>query len=258
MQALVPALIRILILTGQTDPSHDWRLSTPYLRQALAATGRFQVEVTEDPRALTSGTLAGFDALLLHYNGPRWGAPAEKAVEEFLRSGKGMVAFHGVSYGPFYGLVNLKGKWEPAPEPAWPAYAAMMGSTWAPGNIGHGARHAFPVKWVDREHPIARGMEETFTAHDELYHKMDLLPNAHVLATAYSDPARRGTGRDEPMVWTVPFSRGRVVHITLGHDLCSMSQTGFLTTLARSLEWTATGAVTLGPRLTAAPQPCPR
>jgi hypothetical protein len=37
-----------------------------------------------------------------------------------------------------------------------------------------------------------------------------------------------------------------------------MSQTGFLTTLARSLEWTATGAVTLGTRLAAPPQPCPR
>jgi len=241
-QAFAGSPIRVLILTGETDlPYHDWRISTPYLRGVFNNSGRFDVRVEEEPRGLSMATLASYDVLVLNYNGPRWGVETEQAVEQFLRSGRGMIAFHGVSYGPFYGQ-QLSAPRRMAGEP-WSAYAAMMGSTWKLENIGHSARHVFAVKWVDREHPISRGLAEVFMADDELYHKMDLRPEAHVLATALSDPKVRGTGRDEPMIWTVPFGRGRVVHMTLGHDLKAMSQQGFIDALVRGTEWAATGEV---------------
>jgi type 1 glutamine amidotransferase len=72
---------------------------------------------------------------------------------------------------------------------------------------------------------------------------MDHKAGIHVLATAYSDPAKRGTGKDEPIVWTVSFGRGRVVHTTLGHDLKAMAQEGFVTLVVRGVEWAATGKV---------------
>lgn len=247
--------LRVLILTGETDlPYHDWRLTTPFIREFLANTGRFEVKALEEPHGLTKQTIAGYDVLVLNYNGSRWGRESEEAVEEFLRSGKGMVAFHGVSYGEFFGMVK-KQRWEAGPDRGWLAYADMMGATWKPENIGHSLRHVFPVKWIDREHPIARGLEPTFLANDELYHKMDLRPNAHVIATAYSDPELRGTGRDEPIIWTVPFGQGRVVHITLGHDTAAMYQPGVATAFARSTEWAATGAVTLPATISAVPVP---
>jgi type 1 glutamine amidotransferase len=251
---LLPALVaaaplRVLILTGETDlPYHDWRITTPFLRQVLADSGRFQVATEEAPRGLTAQALAGYDVLVLNYNGPRWGAVAEKAVEDFIRSGKGMLAFHGVSYGTFFGQVMNK-RWT-APtdgDRGWVAYADMMGQTWKPENISHSRRHVYTVKWTDPDHPIARGLEPTFQADDELYHKMDLRPNAHVIATAFSDPKVGGTGRDEPQIWTVPFGRGRVVHITLGHDLKAMNRPGFLAAFTRGVEWAATGRVTLPP-----------
>src|SRR3974377_284919 len=45
--ALDGAAIRALIVSGQNN--HDWRTTTPYLRKLLAATGRFDVRVTEEP-----------------------------------------------------------------------------------------------------------------------------------------------------------------------------------------------------------------
>ena len=66
-----------------------------------------------------------------------------------------------------------------------------------------------------------------------------------VLATAFSDPATSGTGRDELILWTVDYGRGRVFHTVLGHADYSMNCIGFITTLQRGTEWAATGQVTL-------------
>jgi type 1 glutamine amidotransferase len=71
------------------------------------------------------------------------------------------------------------------------------------------------------------------------------LVNVQVLATAWSDKAKRGTGEHEPMIWTIAYGKGRVFHTPMGHDLTSIRCTGFITTLQRSTEWTATGKVTL-------------
>ncbi|MEK7407722.1 MAG: ThuA domain-containing protein [Acidobacteriota bacterium] len=247
------APVRVLIITGETDlPNHDWRASTPFLRGVLDNTGRFEVKVTEEPRALNKAALANYDVLVLNYNGPRWGEEAERAVEEFLRSGKGMIAVHGVSYGPFYGQ-DMKTRRMAGS--SWPAYADMMGMTWKMENIGHSARHVFPVKWVDAGHPIARGLPPVFLANDELYHKMDYKPNVRVLATAYSDPKLNGTGKDEPIIWAVGFGSGRVLHMSLGHDLSAMAQPGFVAAFARGTEWAATGEVTLPASISAHLEP---
>jgi type 1 glutamine amidotransferase len=123
----------------------------------------------------------------------------------------------------------------------------MMGMTWKLENIGHSERHVFAVRWTDRDHPISRDLPPVFTANDELYHKMDYKPGVNVLAVAYSDPKRRGTGKEEPIVWTVRFGRGRVLHTSLGHDLLAMSQPGFIQVLTRGTEWAATNSVTLLP-----------
>lgn len=244
VSASVCAPLKVLILTGKTDlPYHDWRKTTPFLREVLERTGRFEVKVTEEVRGITAATLSGYDVLVLNYNGPRWGESTEKAIEEFLRGGKGMIAMHGVSYGEFFGQVFNAG-WKAGPDSGWNAYADMLGVTWKPANIGHSYRHAFPVQWKDPEHPISKGLAPTFLANDELYHRMDHKPNIHVIASAYSDPAQNGTGKDEPIIWTTPFGKGRVVHTTLGHDLAAMSQSGFVTAFARGTEWAATGKVT--------------
>ena len=247
--------VRVLMLTGESDtPYHDWRTTNPFLKSLLEKTGRFEVKVVEEARGLTARALDGYDALVLNYNGVRWGTETERAVEGFVRGGKGMVALHGVSYGYFFGMEFRNGRWAAGPAGAgWPAYPEMLGSSWKPENIGHAIRHIFTAKWVDREHPISRGLDETFLVDDELYHRMDLRPNARVLASAYSDPKLGGTGKDEPILWAVPFGQGRVVHTTLGHDTAGMYQTGFATAFVRSVEWVATGGVTFPGRLDAGP-----
>jgi type 1 glutamine amidotransferase len=121
-----------------------------------------------------------------------------------------------------------------------------LGMTWNIENIGHAKRHIFTVQWTDRDHPISRDLPPTFVANDELYHKIDLKPNAHVIATAYDDPELGGTGKEEPVIWTVPYGQGRVTMMVLGHDLLAMTQPGFMDALVHEAEWAATGKVEPG------------
>src|SRR5664279_2803482 len=102
-----PGRLKALILTGESDTQyHDWRVSTPFLRSLLERTGRFDVKVTEQVSGLDAAALRPYDLLVLNYMGPRWGSTTERAVEEFVRQGKGLISFHGVTYGPLYGMVS--------------------------------------------------------------------------------------------------------------------------------------------------------
>ena len=241
--------IRVLILSGRNN--HDWRSTTPFLKELLAGSGRFDVRVSEEPAGLTAEALAPYDLLVLDYCGPRWGATAEQAVEEFVRAGKGLVAVHGANYA--FGEMEVLGDGHVRTgiiEPPWPEYAKMVGGAWieGPPKTAHGDRHSFKVKFIDRSHPVAAGMPESFIATDELYHNPRMEPQAHILATAYSDPATRGTGNDEPILWTVGYGKGRTFYTALGHNPAAMSEPGFIDTFLRGCEWAATGKVTLPPQ----------
>jgi hypothetical protein len=244
-QTAAPPL-RALILSGRNN--HDWRATTPMLRQILLDTGRFDVRVNEEPAGMSAATLAPYDIVLLDYNGARWGTAAEEALVWFVRAGKGLVAVHAASYA-FGGLQVLGDRHARTGivEPPWPEYSEMIGATWseqAP-RTGHGPMRSFRVRFTDREHPIARGLAESFIATDELYRDFRMRPGARVLATAYDDPADAGNGKHEPLLWTVRYGQGRVFHTALGHDVAAMREPGFQTTLARGAEWAASGAVTL-------------
>jgi type 1 glutamine amidotransferase len=240
------APIRTLIFSGQNN--HNWRATTPYMASLLTDSGHFDVRVEEEPSGVTAATLAHYDLIVVDYQGPRWGPITERAVTDFVSSGKGLVAVHGSSYA-FSGLDIL------APghiktgrtEPPWPAWAEMVGGTWAgkPPKTFHTPRHLFNVKFADTAHPIARGMEGGFQTLDELYHGMRFLPGAHILATAYDDPATGGSGKDEPVMVTVKYGDGRVFYIALGHEKPGMQEPGFAITFVRGAEWAATGEVTL-------------
>ncbi|MCZ2149159.1 MAG: ThuA domain-containing protein [Bryobacterales bacterium] len=208
-----PGKVRVLMLSGRNN--HDWRSTTPFLARLLESTGRFDVRITEEPTALNPAALEPYQVLVSDYNGPRWSPAAEQAVEAFLRSGKGLVATHAATYA--FGDMEILGDRHfrtGIHEPPWPAYARIIGARWSDKDpkSGHGKRHLFRVQITDRTHPITEGLEPTFPISDELYHNLRLSPGVHVLATAFDAPGQNGTGRNEPIAWTILRRRPRLLH----------------------------------------------
>jgi hypothetical protein len=116
----------------------------------------------------------------------------------------------------------------------------------APGPTGrHGRRLPFRIT-VRAGHPITAGLLPVWLhAGDALYARLrGPGRNMTVLASAFSDPANAGSGRDEPQLMVLEFGKGRVFHSTLGHDLPAMSAVDFVVTFQRGTEWAATGTVT--------------
>ena len=117
----------------------------------------------------------------------------------------------------------------------------------AAGNAGsHGDRWPYQIHVQVAAHPIMKGLPKAFMHfNDELYARMrGPGQNMTVLATAFSDPANRGTGREEPVLMTLAYGKGRIFHTLMGHDVAALACVAFIATFQRGTEWAATGKVT--------------
>jgi type 1 glutamine amidotransferase len=151
----------------------------------------------------------------------------------------------------------------------------------------HGPRSEFAVKVRMPEHPITKGLPSNWMhGNDELYsllrgpaENMEILatsfsatrqprpaggmtppnaPGARPVQAAGTTPAQAATvapprfmrreGRDEPVLMTISYEKGRVFHTILGHadegGGPAMQCAGFIVTLQRGAEWAVTGNVT--------------
>jgi uncharacterized protein len=247
--------LRALIVDGQNY--HQWRETSPLLKKHLEKTSLFSVnEATSAPEKQDiSGfkpDFAAYNVVVMNYHGDEWPDATRKALERYVAAGGGLVIVHGADLS----------------FPAWKEYGEMIGLGWGncggkdgcyvywkngdfvrektsePGG-GHSLEHAFPLVVRDKEHPITKGLPEKFMhASDELYHRLrGPAKNLAVLATAFSEPKQSGSGRDEPILMTVGYGKGRVFHTVLGHGAAQMKCVAFIVTFQRGAEWAATGKV---------------
>lgn len=196
-----------------------------------------------------------YAVVVSNYNGESWPAEVQKDFIQYVHDGGGLVVVHAAdnAFGdwPEYNEMIGLGGWGGRNEKSGPMVRWKDGKFTrdeSPGAGGtHGNQHEFVVEARDTEHPIMKGLPEKWkhTA-DELYSKLrGPAKNMQILATAYHDPAQRGTGENEPILMVISYGQGRVFHTTLGHSTISMSGLGFQVTLCRGAEWAATGKVTL-------------
>jgi uncharacterized protein len=254
------APVRIMILDGQSAGTyHDWQHTTPVLKKELVDAGLFQVDVVTTPPSggdfrKFKPDFSQYQAVVLNYDGPDWPAELRASFEDYIKGGGGLVVVHAADnafpdWRGFNQMIGIGG-WRERTEkagPLWYVKDSRLVSDNTPGSAGsHGARLPFLVTAQQPEHPILQGLPKAWMhAPDELYATLrGPGENMTVLATAHSDPANKGTGRDEPMLMVLSYGKGRIFHTTMGHDVPALSCVGFIATFQRGTEWAATGKVT--------------
>jgi len=272
---------KVLIVDGQNN--HNYKAMTPFMKEQLEKTGLFSVDVSTTPPAPPKPAknetpeqaaerekkaedlkaqwdkwrpaFKDYKVVVSNYNGELWPADVNGAFEEYVKGGGGVYVVHAAN-NAFSG---------------WTEYDLMIGLGWRgnkygarlfydetgklqrsePGDgpgAGHGAQHEYKITLRDPEHPIVKGMPAVWMhATDELYHgQRGPAKNMLILASAYDDKTKGGTGVHEPMLWVIPYGQGKVVTNVMGHENGKSVQcVGFVTIMLRSCEWLAGGKVTL-------------
>lgn len=255
--------IKTLIITGQNN--HNWQVSNVVLKQILEQSGRFAVDVAISPA--TGKDMSTFipdftpyQLVVLDYNGDAWTEETNRRFLSFVQNGGGVVVYHAAdnafSGWPEYNKICALGGWEGRNEKSGPYVYWQDGKLIkdsSPGQGGsHGKQHEYVLTGRDEVHPIMKGLPKKWRhATDELYDRMRGPGNIQdILFTSYSEPSTNGSGREEPLIFTVNYGNARIFHTMLGHAGSSvennpaMQCTGFQVTLLRGAEWAATGKVT--------------
>ncbi|MBQ9370938.1 MAG: ThuA domain-containing protein [Thermoguttaceae bacterium] len=252
--------LRAVIIDGQNN--HDWKATTPYLVKILEASGRFDVDVATTPPQ--GEDVSGFnvdfnkyDVVVMNYNGARWNPEMEKAFVSYIANGGGLLSYHAGNNAftdwPAYNEMIALGGWGGRNHDSGPyLYLDNDGKVVIDpvqeGPSGdHGPQWAFPIDVRAPEHPIMKGLPLRFRhCQDELYqYQRGPAHNVTVLASAFAPQDRRGSNRNEPLILTVPYGKGRCVNNMLAHGPEALTSVDSIVLLQRCAEWAATGEVTI-------------
>ena len=259
--------IKTLLVTGE-DGNHGWESGSDALWQILKNSNLFAVDMAVAPPqsediASFNPPFQQYELVVLNYGGNTWSKPVQENFEEFVAQGGGVVLIHSSvlpmpewqAYNEMAGLGGWLGRDEKSgPFVYWQNDQIVYDTS--PADAGfHGPQHPFTVIHRQPEHPILKGLPKAWGHfRDELYAKLrGPAKNMEVLATAFDDPELHGSGRHEPILWTVNWGKGRIFVNLMGHvnkngrGLYAMESTGFQVTLLRGAEWAATGEVTQEP-----------
>ncbi|HUE70903.1 MAG TPA: ThuA domain-containing protein [Pirellulaceae bacterium] len=250
--------LKAVIVDGQNNHA-VWPQTTQMMKRYLEETKLFTVDVATTAKEGTDPDFkpefSKYDVVVSNYNGADWPKETQEAFVKYVAGGGGFVVVHAANnsfgnwkeYNEMIGLGGWGGRNEKSGPYVYLDAEGKLVRDESPGGGGHhGPQHPFTIIVRDAEHPVTKGMpREWLHANDELY---DLLrgpaENMHVLATAFAAKEKGGSGRHEPMIFTVEYGKGRVFHTPMGHGIDSQECVGFITTLQRGAEWAATGKVT--------------
>jgi putative membrane-bound dehydrogenase-like protein len=189
----------------------------PSLMAALGPKG-INFTYTDDLVDLNPQILAKYDALMVFANWNEIDAAAEKALLDFVASGKGFLPIHCASYC----FRNSD------------AYVKLVG-----GQFWRHTMDSVTTQTVQAAHPIMQGLNP-FTGYDETYLHSQLQPDNNILAVREikADQEKDKPGQaTEPYTWTRTHGKGKVFYTAYGHDERTWNQPGFQELIYKAILW---------------------
>jgi len=202
-----PLPIRILFLgdNGHHQPAARFE----QLQPILAARG-IELTYSDHVSDLNPKTLAAYDGLVVYANTDEITPEQEKALLEFVASGKGFVPLHCASY-----CFRNSSK-----------YVELVGAQF----LRHGTG-TFRTTIAQSDHPLMKGFGG-FESWDETYvHTKHNEKGRVVLET------RTESDGKEPWTWVRTHGKGRVFYTAWGHDERTWSNPGFHSLIERGIRW---------------------
>jgi hypothetical protein len=213
-------IVHINMRNGQPSRGHA---SIPNGNYALTEmgkrTGAYEAVINNDESVFRPENLRPYDAILFNNTvGVLFDDPAlRRSLLEFVRNGKGFVAFHAGGGATFV---------QHPVYDQFPEFGEMVGGyedgghPWRPDDVTH-------VKIDDPTSPLTAMFEGSFQIHDEAFQFREsaLRDRLRVLLSidASKMPERRilkqrQQDMDFPISWIKPYGKGRVFYTTTGHD----------------------------------------
>ncbi|HRQ18831.1 MAG TPA: ThuA domain-containing protein [Agriterribacter sp.] len=202
-----PRRLEILFL-GHKSKHHDSEKLAELLSQEYFKKG-INITYTTNPDDLLGEDMKLYDGLLLYANHDSITAPQEKALLEYVRSGKGFIPLHCASWC-----------FRNSPE-----VVEMTG-----GQFKTHQYDSFTAVIVKPDHPVMKDVP-AFSTEDETYVHDKISKDIEVLTERIEGDHR------EPYTWVRNYGEGRVFYTAYGHDEKTWMNPGFLKLVYNGIMW---------------------
>jgi type 1 glutamine amidotransferase len=165
---------------------------------------------------------ADADVYLFYTAGGQFPTAQQESLVAAVAAGKGLVGVHGA---------NIMGWDGDSIHPADRPFFELLGNRYLSHGPGHHeGRHRIEIVGA---HPITDGLED-FELFDEYYEFEFADDDVQVLAQRH-----RADGEVIPVLYTRTVGEGRVVYLSLGHDMRSWGEPPVRALVRRALAWAA-------------------
>lgn len=199
--------VRMLFVLG-SPPYHDIRTLPPILEKVIQQVGGIQVTRLEPPqdkkpddpdhlKKLATLKRADYDVLVFYTSRYKIDDVTERALQQFVEDGGGIVGIHGASFS----FENSQ------------VWTRLLGARFT-GHIP--GTHPLNIVIADTKHPITAGVGP-FTIVDEEYKHKFADVDRHVLGRFRERPPASDQTANMDILWTREVGKGRVFYTALGH-----------------------------------------
>lgn len=186
-------------------PNDRYRQLAPVLKKR-----GIDLTYTDKVSDLNPTTLAKYDGLVVYANHTKISKDEEKALLDYVASGKGFVPLHCASYC----FLNS------------PDYIALVGAQFRSHETG-----TFRTRTANTDHPLMQGYGG-FSSWDETYvHTKHNEKDRTVLEYRVEGDLK------EPWTWVRTHGKGRVFYTAWGHDGRTWTHPGFHNLVERGIRW---------------------
>lgn len=198
-----------LFFLGHDSKHHDSELLADILSKEYFTTG-INITYSVDPEDLKRSDLQRYDGLILYANHDSITPSQEKALLDYVSSGKGFIPLHSASFC----FRNSK------------EVVSLIGGQFK----SHGGG-TFGAEIIKPNHPVMQGIKPFRTEWDETY-VHDLFADDIEVLMERVDSTHR-----EPYTWVKNYGKGRVFYTAFGHDERTFRNPGFLQLVKNGILW---------------------